>query len=95
LLLMIDYLYGPVQHDAFFKKYASKKFLKGKTSFLSSSCSTCTYTDNTLQPPWSSVNGARTRARPTSRPSHGRILSTSRTVRGNQLSLTRHVVSYA
>ncbi|KIW06862.1 uncharacterized protein PV09_02538 [Verruconis gallopava] len=27
-LLMIDYLYGPVQHDAFFKKYASKKFLK-------------------------------------------------------------------
>ncbi|QDS74186.1 hypothetical protein FKW77_002030 [Venturia effusa] len=28
LLLMIDYLYGPVQHDAFFKKYASKKFLK-------------------------------------------------------------------
>lgn len=30
LLLMIDYLYGPVQHDAFFKKYASKKFMKGK-----------------------------------------------------------------
>lgn len=30
LLLMIDYLYGPVQHDAFFKKYASKKFLKGE-----------------------------------------------------------------
>jgi hypothetical protein len=29
-LLMVDYLYGPVQHDAFFKKYASKKFLKGK-----------------------------------------------------------------
>ncbi|KAF2401514.1 A/B/D/E cyclin [Trichodelitschia bisporula] len=27
-LLMIDYLYGPVQHDALFKKYASKKFLK-------------------------------------------------------------------
>ncbi|KAF2433919.1 G2/M-specific cyclin NimE [Tothia fuscella] len=27
-LLMVDYLYGPVQHDAFFKKYASKKFLK-------------------------------------------------------------------
>jgi hypothetical protein len=26
---MLDYLYGPVQHDAFFKKYASKKFLKG------------------------------------------------------------------
>ncbi|KAK4547320.1 hypothetical protein LTR36_000975 [Oleoguttula mirabilis] len=26
--LMIDYLQGPVQHDAFFRKYASKKFLK-------------------------------------------------------------------
>jgi G2/mitotic-specific cyclin 1/2 len=35
LLLMIDYLYGPVQHDAFFKKYASKKFLKGKPSIPS------------------------------------------------------------
>lgn len=29
-LLMLDYLHGPVIHDAFFKKYASKKFLKGK-----------------------------------------------------------------
>lgn len=27
---MIDYLSGPVVHEAFFKKYASKKFLKGK-----------------------------------------------------------------
>lgn len=27
--LMIDYLSGPVLHEAFFKKYASKKFLKG------------------------------------------------------------------
>ncbi|PYI24055.1 G2/mitotic-specific cyclin-B [Aspergillus violaceofuscus CBS 115571] len=26
--LMIDYLHRPVSHDAFFKKYASKKFLK-------------------------------------------------------------------
>lgn len=26
---MIDYLHGPVAHEAFFKKYASKKFLKG------------------------------------------------------------------
>nr|OQO21112.1 G2/mitotic-specific cyclin-B [Rachicladosporium sp. CCFEE 5018] len=26
--LMIDYLAGPVMHDAFFKKYASKKFMK-------------------------------------------------------------------
>ncbi|KAG5934843.1 hypothetical protein E4U53_000591 [Claviceps sorghi] len=28
--LMIDYLARPVVHEAFFKKYASKKFLKGK-----------------------------------------------------------------
>jgi G2/mitotic-specific cyclin 1/2 len=26
---MIDYLHRPVSHEAFFKKYASKKFLKG------------------------------------------------------------------
>jgi len=29
--LMVDYLHAPVQHDAFFRKYASKKFLKGKS----------------------------------------------------------------
>jgi hypothetical protein len=28
--LMVDYLARPVAHEAFFKKYASKKFLKGK-----------------------------------------------------------------
>jgi G2/mitotic-specific cyclin 1/2 len=27
---MVDYLARPVTHEAFFKKYASKKFLKGK-----------------------------------------------------------------
>ena len=27
--LMVDYLAGPVVHDAFFRKYASKKFMKG------------------------------------------------------------------
>ncbi len=27
--LMFDYLRKPVAHEAFFKKYASKKFLKG------------------------------------------------------------------
>jgi G2/mitotic-specific cyclin 2 len=27
---MIDYLQAPVAHEALFKKYASKKFLKGK-----------------------------------------------------------------
>jgi G2/mitotic-specific cyclin 1/2 len=31
LELMIDYLSGPVVHEAFFKKYASKKFLKGQS----------------------------------------------------------------
>lgn len=29
--LMIDYLHRPVCHEAFFKKYASKKFLKGES----------------------------------------------------------------
>ena len=28
--LMVDYLARPVAHEAFFKKYASKKFLKGE-----------------------------------------------------------------
>ena len=32
--LMIDYLHRPVSHEAFFKKYASKKFLKGEFLFL-------------------------------------------------------------
>lgn len=30
--LMVDYLARPICHEAFFKKYASKKFLKGKSS---------------------------------------------------------------
>lgn len=30
--LMVDYLHRPVCHEAFFKKYASKKFLKGTHS---------------------------------------------------------------
>lgn len=30
-LLMVDYLHSSVQHEAFFRKYASKKFLKGKS----------------------------------------------------------------
>lgn len=32
--LMVDYLAAPVVHDAFFRKYASKKFLKGELSFI-------------------------------------------------------------
>ncbi|KAK4928831.1 G2/mitotic-specific cyclin [Elasticomyces elasticus] len=30
--LMVDYLHAPVTHDAFFRKYASKKFLKGNVA---------------------------------------------------------------
>jgi hypothetical protein len=33
--LMVDYLARPVIHEAFFKKYASKKFLKGKSTMIS------------------------------------------------------------
>ena len=32
--LMVDYLHRPVLHEAFFKKYASKKFLKGALFLL-------------------------------------------------------------
>ena len=35
--LMVDYLHRPVLHEAFFKKYASKKFLKGISTRPSSS----------------------------------------------------------
>lgn len=34
---MVDYLRRPVTHEAFFKKYASKKFLKGTSSSLHTS----------------------------------------------------------
>lgn len=27
--LLLDYLIRPVKHEAFYKKYASKKFMKG------------------------------------------------------------------
>ena len=39
---MLDYLHGPVAHEAFFKKYASKKFLKGKSMVLGTTESTLT-----------------------------------------------------
>jgi len=32
---MIDYLRAPVVHNAFYKKYAAKKFLKGKLCLVS------------------------------------------------------------
>jgi G2/mitotic-specific cyclin 2 len=28
--LMISYLHGPVRHDAFFRKYAGKRYMKGR-----------------------------------------------------------------
>ena len=31
---MLDYLHRPVVHEAFFKKYAGKKFLKGKGGMI-------------------------------------------------------------
>jgi len=34
--LMVEYLHAPVAHDAFFRKYASKKFMKGKSVRTSS-----------------------------------------------------------
>lgn len=36
--LMVDYLARPVTHEAFFKKYASKKFLKGKLHSVINEC---------------------------------------------------------
>ena len=36
--LMVDYLYAPVAHDAFYRKYASKKFLKGKRTLTARHC---------------------------------------------------------
>lgn len=41
--LMVDYLRRPVTHEAFFKKYASKKFLKG---LLNQSYTFLTLTDD-------------------------------------------------
>lgn len=36
--IMVDFLQAPVAHEALFKKYASKKFLKGMLQFLLFSC---------------------------------------------------------
>ncbi|KAI9819896.1 MAG: G2/mitotic-specific cyclin [Pycnora praestabilis] len=56
--LMIDYLHRPVQHEAFFKKYASKKFLKGK-SFPVEMSITENLINHMLQLPSSPVNGPK------------------------------------
>lgn len=55
LHLMIDYLSGPVLHEAFFKKYASKKFLKGEFHTIASS----DIITNTSQHPSSFASGQR------------------------------------
>ena len=34
VVLMVDYMARPVIHEAFFKKYAHKKFLKGTLSYF-------------------------------------------------------------
>jgi len=52
---MIDYLSGPVVHEAFFKKYASKKFIKGKHH-----CTKSHAAANTTQHLLSSASGAKT-----------------------------------
>ena len=57
--LMVDYLHGPVVHDAFFRKYASKKFLKGKPQRSIPSSSSRTNTDMNSQPLSSSAHGPR------------------------------------
>jgi hypothetical protein len=53
--LMVDYLARPVAHEAFFKKYASKKFLKGKLS----SPTGLVPLANSIQPLSSQDNGLR------------------------------------
>lgn len=60
LHLMIDYLSGPVLHEAFFKKYASKKFLKGKYKFSSLSLIT-TLTSHSIHRPSQVGQGIRCR----------------------------------
>ena len=44
---MVDYLHKPVEHEAFFKKYASKKFLKGMI-INRSSCQPITDKDSSV-----------------------------------------------
>jgi hypothetical protein len=56
-LLMLDYVTGPVKHDAFFKKYAHKKFLKGR--FTITVCLISLKPSNSVQHPWSSALGPR------------------------------------
>ncbi|KAI9816419.1 MAG: G2/mitotic-specific cyclin [Thelocarpon impressellum] len=59
--LMVDYLARPVAHEAFFKKYASKKFLKGESRGQSVRSRSLT----ALQLPSSPASGPRSTRRAT------------------------------
>jgi hypothetical protein len=72
LQLMIDYLSGPVVHEAFFKKYASKKFLKGQ--YFARQYYTIT---NSIQHPSSSANGPRNTSSSSATPSTTALLNLS------------------
>jgi G2/mitotic-specific cyclin 1/2 len=54
--LMVDYLARPVTHEAFFKKYASKKFLKGKLSHIHNRNPTNFYLASILTRQWAKKN---------------------------------------
>lgn len=64
--LMVEYLSAPVVHDAFFRKYASKKFLKGK--LVIHSCQYLNLANVSVQLRSSSANGQRDGRRRTSKP---------------------------
>ncbi len=54
--LMVDYLARPVSHEAFFKKYASKKFLKGICQVLLRRASADSMTASILTRQWAKKN---------------------------------------
>lgn len=74
--LMVDYLAAPVAHDAFFRKYASKKFLKGKPPPILT-CHSRLDTD-VPQHPSSFANGLRNGHRRTWKALPGRRAAASR-----------------
>ena len=36
--LLVDYCRSPIKHESFYKKYTSKKYLKGKSNPISTLC---------------------------------------------------------
>ena len=85
LQLMIDYLSGPVAHEAFFKKYASKKFLKGLFLFIHYKHASA----NRRQPPSFSASGRKSTC-PGSPTSSRRRLSLASSNKYGFLSRTIH-----